>query len=214
MTGTVTGAQYAADMARNSELVRQWEILRDVDAARTGIGIAKLANMRAVHPRTIRRDLDALVRAGFPLFDEKVTGTSMWKLRAKPFRGLEQLGLSVTELCAVYFGRTILASSGVILVAEPNLSCRVLPTVFRYRATQVREPAGCCLLGGFTRRAKPLISLSRKRVSRVTGLRASRKRFVSFGIEAPKLISSAPWPGTLWGHKRRQTQEISVGYYR
>jgi len=105
-------------MARNSELVRQWEILRDVDAARTGIGVAKLANMRGVHSRTIRRDLDALVRAGFPLFDDKVTGTAMWKLRAKPFRGLEQLGLGVTELCALYFGRTILASSGVMPMAD------------------------------------------------------------------------------------------------
>ena len=84
-------------MARNSELVRQWEILREIDAARTGIPIAKLASMRSVHVRTIRRDLDALCRAGFPLFDDKVNGTSMWKLRAKPFRGLEKLGLSILE---------------------------------------------------------------------------------------------------------------------
>ena len=33
-------------MARNSELVRQWEILREIDGARTGIPIAKLASMR------------------------------------------------------------------------------------------------------------------------------------------------------------------------
>jgi predicted DNA-binding transcriptional regulator YafY len=94
-------------MARNSELVRQWEILRDIDAARTGIPIAKLASMRHVHVRTIRRDLDALCRAGFPLFDDKVNGTSMWKLRAKPFRGLEETGLSLLEMCALYFGRSL-----------------------------------------------------------------------------------------------------------
>lgn len=105
-------------MARNTELVRQWEILREIDAARTGIPIAKLAAMRKVHVRTIRRDLDALARAGFPLFDDKVNGTSMWKLRAKPFRGLEQLGLSALELCALYFGRTILASGGVMPLAD------------------------------------------------------------------------------------------------
>ena len=91
-------------MARNSELVRQWETLRDIDSARTGIAIARLAEKRHVHPRTIRRDLDALARAGFPLFDEKVNGTSMWKLSARPFKGLEQLGLSVMELSALYFG--------------------------------------------------------------------------------------------------------------
>ena len=74
-------------MARNSELVRQWEILRAIDGARNGIAIAKLASERGVHPRTVRRDLDALGRAGFPLYDDKVNGTSMWKLRCRPFAG-------------------------------------------------------------------------------------------------------------------------------
>lgn len=99
-------------MARNSELVRQWEILREIDAARTGIPIAKLASGRKVHTRTIRRDLDALCRAGFPLFDDKVNGTSMWKLRAKPFRGLEETGLSILEMCALYFSRSLLQALG------------------------------------------------------------------------------------------------------
>jgi predicted DNA-binding transcriptional regulator YafY len=95
-------------MARNTELVRQWEILREIDAARTGIAIAKLASTRQVHARTIRRDLDALCRAGFPLFDDKVNGTSMWKLRARPFRGLEETGLGILEMCALYFSRSLL----------------------------------------------------------------------------------------------------------
>jgi predicted DNA-binding transcriptional regulator YafY len=99
-------------MARNSELIRQWETLRDIDTARTGIGIAKLATMRNVHPRTIRRDLDALARAGFPLYDDKINGTSLWKLSARPFRGLEQMGLSTIELCAIYFARTTLLAFG------------------------------------------------------------------------------------------------------
>ena len=54
-------------MARSAEVIRQWEILRSIDRARHGIGIAKLAAERGVHPRTIRRDIDALCRAGFPL---------------------------------------------------------------------------------------------------------------------------------------------------
>jgi predicted DNA-binding transcriptional regulator YafY len=95
-------------MARNSELIRQWEILRAIDAARNGIPIPKLASAEGVHQRTIRRDLDALSKAGFPLYDEQVNGTTMWKLRAKPFRGLEQTGLGLTELCALYFSRSIM----------------------------------------------------------------------------------------------------------
>ena len=105
-------------MARNTELIRQWDILREIDSARTGISIARLAEHRQVHPRTIRRDLEALARAGFPLFDDKVNGTSMWKLRATPFRGLEQIGLSAMELAALYFGRTILAATGVTPMAD------------------------------------------------------------------------------------------------
>ena len=97
-------------MARNSEMTRQWQVLRDIDAARTGITIPKLAAAREVHQRTIRRDLDALSGAGFPLYDEKVNGSTMWKLRARPFRGLEEMGLSVMELCALYFSRALLAS--------------------------------------------------------------------------------------------------------
>jgi predicted DNA-binding transcriptional regulator YafY len=94
-------------MARNTALIRQWEILRAIDGARNGIGIGKLAAERGVCQRTIRRDLEALCRAGFPLYDDKVTGTSMWKLGARPFGRLEETGLSITEMSALYFSRTM-----------------------------------------------------------------------------------------------------------
>ncbi len=97
-------------MARNSELIRQWEILREIDGARTGIGIAKLASLRRVSQRTIRRDIQALCDAGFPLYDEKINGTSMWKLTDKPFKSLGDTGLSVMEVCALYFGHSMLTT--------------------------------------------------------------------------------------------------------
>ena len=71
-------------MARNAEVTRQWQVLRDIDAARTGITIPKLAAARGVPQRTNRRDIGALASAGFPLFDEKVNGTTMWKPRMAP----------------------------------------------------------------------------------------------------------------------------------
>lgn len=95
-------------MARNAELVRQWEILRSIDGARNGIAVAKLAAERGVCQRTIRRDIDALCRAGFPLRDDRTNGTAMWKLAARPFGRLEEMGLGVTELCALYFSRALL----------------------------------------------------------------------------------------------------------
>ena len=97
-------------MPRNSELIRQWEILRDIDAARTGIGIPKLAAAHGVSTRTVRRDLDALSAAGFPLADQKVNGSTLWTLRGRPLRALEDRGLSLTELCALYFSRTLLGT--------------------------------------------------------------------------------------------------------
>jgi predicted DNA-binding transcriptional regulator YafY len=93
---------------RNAEVIRQWEILRAIDAARTGISIAKLAAEREVHQKTIRRDLEALCRAGFPLYDEKINGTAMWKVRARPFRALEETGMALTELAALYFSGSML----------------------------------------------------------------------------------------------------------
>ena len=106
-------------MARNAELVRQWEILRAIDGARHGIPVAKLAAERGVHQRTIRRDMDALCRAGFPLYDEKVNGTSLWKLRARPFGRLEETGLGLMELCALYFSRAMLVTlAGTPLLDE------------------------------------------------------------------------------------------------
>jgi predicted DNA-binding transcriptional regulator YafY len=99
-------------MARNAELIRQWEILREIDGARNGISVAKLASAHGVHQRTIRRDLEALCRAGFPLYDDAVNGSKMWKLHERPFRRLEETGLGVIELCALYFSRTMLAALG------------------------------------------------------------------------------------------------------
>ena len=108
MTGPVTAPAYHARMARNTELIRQWEILRHIDSARNGISAAKLASLRGVHQRTVRRDLEALARAGFPLYDDKSNGTSMWKLRGRPFRGLDETGLGLTEICALYLSHTMM----------------------------------------------------------------------------------------------------------
>ena len=50
MTGPVTPHAYTARMARSSEVIRQWEILRTIDSVRNGIGIAKLASERRRPP--------------------------------------------------------------------------------------------------------------------------------------------------------------------
>jgi predicted DNA-binding transcriptional regulator YafY len=99
-------------MPRNAEVIRQWTILREIERARgSGVTIDDLAAQCAVTTRTIRRDLQALEEAGFPLYDDRThdDGRTRWKVNGQAFKGLAA-GLTVSELCALYFSRTLLES--------------------------------------------------------------------------------------------------------
>jgi proteasome accessory factor B len=92
---------------RNKEVIRQWTLLKEIEAARTGMTIHDLAGKVHVSTRTIRRDLTALQEAGFSLFDEGgELETKRWKLNAQPFKGL-QVGLGVQDAAALYLSRSI-----------------------------------------------------------------------------------------------------------
>ena len=99
-------------MPRNAEVIRQWTVLRELEAARgAGATIDGLASLANVSTRTIRRDLQALEEAGFPLFDERSAddGTTRWRIDRQVFKDLS-VGLTLSELCALYFSRALLAS--------------------------------------------------------------------------------------------------------
>lgn len=97
---------------RNAEVIRQWTILRQIERARNvGVTIDDLASLCGVTTRTIRRDLQALEEAGFPLFDDRSgeDGRTRWQINGQAFKGLTA-GLTLAELCALYFSRTLLES--------------------------------------------------------------------------------------------------------
>src|SRR3977135_1787751 len=99
-------------MPRNAEVIRQWTILREIERARGGgVTIDDLATICSVTTRTIRRDLQALEESGFPLFDDRSNddGKTRWRINGQAFKGLSA-GLTVSELCALYFSRTLLES--------------------------------------------------------------------------------------------------------
>jgi predicted DNA-binding transcriptional regulator YafY len=99
-------------MPRNAEVIRQWTILREIERARgVGVTIDDLASLCSVTTRTIRRDLQALEEAGFPLYDDKThdDGRTRWQINGQAFKGLAA-GLTLSELCALYFSRTLLES--------------------------------------------------------------------------------------------------------
>src|SRR5579872_320886 len=93
-------------MPRNAEVIRQWTILRELEASRRAT-IDALAKKTAVTTRTIRRDLEALQASGFPLYDEVIEGKRYWTLEAKAFRRLDDTGFTLAELSALYFSRTL-----------------------------------------------------------------------------------------------------------
>ena len=99
-------------MPRNAEVIRQWTILREIERARgAGATIDHLASLCGVTTRTIRRDLQALEEAGFPLYDDRShdDGRTRWNINGQAFKGLAA-GLTLSELCALYFSRTLLES--------------------------------------------------------------------------------------------------------
>jgi predicted DNA-binding transcriptional regulator YafY len=91
---------------RNAEVIRQWTILRDLEASRR-LTIDDLAGRTGVTTRTIRRDLEALQAAGFPLFDEAHDGRKYWTLQQRAFKRLDDTGFTFAELSALYFSRTL-----------------------------------------------------------------------------------------------------------
>jgi len=95
---------------RNAEVIRQWNILRSIEAARFGRSVHDLADETGVTIRTIYRDLEALQQVGFPLLDEERDNHKYWKLNTHPFKHLTELGFSLSELCALYLSRRLVES--------------------------------------------------------------------------------------------------------
>src|SRR6266545_6037481 len=99
-------------MPRNAEVIRQWTILREIERARNaGVTIDDLASQCGVTTRTIRRDLQALEESGFPIYDDRSRddGRTRWTINGQAFKGLAA-GLTLAELCALHFSRTLLES--------------------------------------------------------------------------------------------------------
>ncbi len=96
-------------MSRNDQVTRQWMLLQRLENAK-GMTLSQLAASLpedyACHPRTIRRDLEAL-QTRFPLVQDRIDGEAYWKL-LEGFRNLPTLTFSTTEVLALFFSRNLL----------------------------------------------------------------------------------------------------------
>jgi predicted DNA-binding transcriptional regulator YafY len=99
-------------MPRNEQAVRQLVILNKLEQARYGLTLEQLAeglDPSAIrHPRTLRRDLDAIESAGYPLLTERIDGRTRWKL-LDGARHAPALRFSPTELMALTLSRRLIA---------------------------------------------------------------------------------------------------------
>src|SRR5215475_5768971 len=102
-------------MGRNAQLIRQWAILKQIETTRWTT-IVDLAEHHIVSTKTIRRDLAALMEAGFPLYDERYEGKVYWRLNEE-YKGLPLASLSLSEIAALYFSKKL-----VVNLAAPPFS--------------------------------------------------------------------------------------------
>jgi predicted DNA-binding transcriptional regulator YafY len=101
---------------RNAEVIRQWKILKKIEAGRW-TSSSDLAAEHGVTERTIRRDLEALQEAGFPLYDERQDGKKVWRLVEGYKQKLTQ-NFSLAEFAALYFGKNLITFLGDSPFAE------------------------------------------------------------------------------------------------
>jgi predicted DNA-binding transcriptional regulator YafY len=95
---------------RNAEVIRQWKILKRIEAGRYTTA-QDLADEHRVTERTIRRDIEALQEAGFPLYDERAEGRKIWRLVEGYKQRLTQT-FSLAELSALYFSKNLMSFLG------------------------------------------------------------------------------------------------------
>ena len=101
-------------MARNEQLIRQHKILQVLERLRFGATLEELRDtvveelgLTSLHPRSIRRDLEALVAAGMPLVDEESARGRVWKL-SRTDKGLHKIQITASELIALSMSRDLM----------------------------------------------------------------------------------------------------------
>ena len=96
-------------MARGEPLIRQWNLLKALQAHRFGIGVDELAERMECTRRTVQRDLRVLQDSGFPVsFEVRDFGKRFWRL-APHFIEREELMLSMTEILSLFLSRQVLS---------------------------------------------------------------------------------------------------------
>jgi predicted DNA-binding transcriptional regulator YafY len=95
-------------MARGDQLARQWRIIQLLVASKHGKTVAELGREENCTIRTIYRDMEALQEAGFPIFQEREDGKSIWAM-IDEWKHHLPVPFTLTELMALYFSRDLIS---------------------------------------------------------------------------------------------------------
>jgi predicted DNA-binding transcriptional regulator YafY len=82
---------------RGSQLARQWKIIKLMESRKRGISAADISNELEAPVRTIYRDLESIQEAGFPVFNERIDGQSLWKF-VDGFKAGYSIPLTITKI--------------------------------------------------------------------------------------------------------------------
>lgn len=91
---------------RGDQLSRQWQLIQRLGHSRAGVGLDQLAEDLGCVRRTVYRDLDALMFAGFPLVSEKRAGKVYYKFLDS--FDLGHVPFTADEVLALVFGQDLL----------------------------------------------------------------------------------------------------------
>jgi len=91
---------------RGEQLGRQWQLIQRLAKSRAGVALDDLARELEVVKRTVYRDLDALMLAGFPVVSEKRDGLVYYRF-LETFR-LGDVPFTPDEILALAFGEDLL----------------------------------------------------------------------------------------------------------
>ena len=100
-------------MPRGDQLSRQWRLLQMIDRPQ-GVTVDDASRELQCTIRTIWRDLDALQKAGFPLFTERAAdgNRGVWRV-SEDFKRALPLKLTLGELAALLMSRHLLSPLGL-----------------------------------------------------------------------------------------------------
>src|ERR1700758_1862398 len=123
---------------RGNQVTRQWRLVRLLSGTTRGRSIPDLHRKLDVTSRTVRRDLEALEQAGFPLISETRGGEVLWRF-IDGYQPESPVALTSDELMALYFSRRLLEPlSGTPMYAGIESALQKIGAVVSLRVPSLR----------------------------------------------------------------------------